>query len=381
MARKEKSQTSEECRQKFLAVMAAKPAVPLSQLTDPMRFPIISTPAPVRPASFRSSSISSASSCPGIRSKCLSDSDQATDIEYNSDVKPLHSGNRRAGTEIVKGKLETESLRNCSRSAGKELAGDSTYRMESAYLPSPVSYASFGFDYRNRVTLTHFPEKIKDGIRSLLDKGWEQGIQKEGPCNEEDSYFFKLKMRPFSSGNTYVSTRMTRNMIAYLASESWLAQPVPSILNPYDTLNFRKSPEPFPKCYWLAMTYGHAGKWRLKDVLSLLGGADELIDTVRLTLQEMNLISKLKKEHVDTAKNWHQFCIKGTFLRAGTQAKKKKMILRILERLEERGWVLYIGYHRVFHAGTDYEHKVGTWLCVKSREWTPTDPVKISWSI
>ncbi|KAF7861472.1 hypothetical protein EAF04_008037 [Stromatinia cepivora] len=334
----------------------------------------------IRPASFRSSSISSASSCPNARSKCLSDSDQATDIGDNSNAKPLQSCSRGTGTEIAKGNLDTEPLRSCSRSAGKELAKGSSYRIETEYLQSPATYASFGFDCRNRVTLTHLPERIKDGVRTLLEKGWEQGIQKEGQCNDEESYFFKLKMRPFSSGNTYVSTRMMRNMIAYLASECWLVQPVQSILNPCDTLNFRKSPKPLPKCYWLAMTYGHAGKWRLKDVLGMLGGAHELIDTIRLTLQEMNLISKLKKEHVDAAKNWHQFCIKGTFFRAGTEGQKKKMMLRILERLEERGWVLYIGYHRVFHANTDYEHKVGTWLCVKSREWTPTNPVRISWS-
>ncbi|KAK6599800.1 hypothetical protein H4I96_03871 [Botrytis cinerea] len=335
---------------------------------------------PVRPASIGSTS--SESSCPNAGSRALSYSDQATDIEEDSRAKPVQSCNLKSEKDTIKGgDSTTEPLRSCSRSAGRRVMKSSSYRIETEYLKSPAMHASFGFDNANCVKIKHLPEKIKDGIRTLLEKGWEHGIQKEGKCAKtEEGYYFKLKRRPFGSGNTYVVTRMTRNMIAYLASECWKVQPVPSLLNPYDTLNFRKCAKPLPKCYWLAMTYGHAGKWRLKDQLCVLGGADELIDTIRLTLQEMNLISKLKKEHADSAKNWHQFCIKGSFLGSGGPEKKKTMMLRIMERLDERGWVLYVGWHRIYHEKTDYEQKIGTWLCVKSREWTPTNPVKICWA-
>ncbi|TGO85271.1 hypothetical protein BPOR_0414g00090 [Botrytis porri] len=334
---------------------------------------------PVRPASLDPRS--SESSCPNAGSRAFSYTDQVTDIEEDSRAKSVKSCNVTFGKEIAKGgDSTTEPRRSCNQSAGRKIMKSSSYRIETEYLKSPAMHASFGFDNANCVKIKHLPERIKDGIRTLLEKGWEYGIRREGPCSKTDEcYYFKLKKRPFGSGNTYVVTRMTRNMIAYLASEGWKVQPVPSLLDPYDTLNFRKCAKPLPKCYWLALAYGHAGKWCLKDQLSILGGADELIDTIRLTLQEMNLISKLKKEHTDSARSWHQFCIKGSFLRSRGLEKKKTMMLRIMERLEERGWVLYVGWHRIYHEQTDYEQKIGTWLCVKSREWTPTNPVKIRW--
>ncbi|KAF7954526.1 hypothetical protein EAE96_005646 [Botrytis aclada] len=298
---------------------------------------------PARPASLDSRS--SESSCPNAGSIGLSYNDQATDIEEGSHAKPVQSCNHKSGKKTSKGgDSTTEPVRSCSQSAGRQIMKSSSYRIETEYLNSPAMHASFGINHADCVKIKCIPEKIKDGIRALLEKGWEHGIRKEGPCaSTEEGYYFKLKKRPFGFGNTYVVTRMTRNMIAYLASECWIVQPVPSILNPYDTLNFRKCAKPLPKCYWLALTYGHGGKWRLKDQLSILGGADELIDTIRLTLQEMDLISKLKKEHTDSAKNWHQFSIKGSFHRSGSPEKKKTMMLRIMERLEERGWVLYVG--------------------------------------
>lgn len=366
--------------------------------------PLVSKPTNPPPPAPRPASVSSqasGSTCPNASSRSLDDSDDTTDNGECSSTKPLQPCDRNLGKEINRGNSIAKPLKNCSlgagteiakcnsdaeppqtssRSAGKKICKDSSYRIETEYLQSAATHGSFGFNNAGTVTLTHLPERIKDGIRTLIEKGWEEGIQKEGPCNDKESYYFTLKRRPFSRGNLYVTTRLNRNIIAYLASECWLVQPVPSLLNPFDTLNFRKASKPLPKCYWLAMTYGHAGKWRLKDQLSILGGADELIDTIRLTLQEMNLVSKLKKEHSDKTKNWHQFCIKGSFLRAGGAGIKKKMLLRIMERLEERGWTIYVGYHRTFHPNTDYEHKVGTWMCVKSREWTPTKPVKMYWT-
>ncbi|ESZ98437.1 hypothetical protein SBOR_1099 [Sclerotinia borealis F-4128] len=310
--------------------------------------------------SSSSSSCSSSSTSPNKEESRPSEaSDQATDTCGNTEAEPLRSG---------------------SRSAGKEIAKGSNYRIETEYLPSSATHASFGFDNWNHVVLTQLPEKIKDGIRTLLEKGWEPGIRREGICYDDERYFFKLNRRPFTSGNTYEVTRMVRNVIAYLASESWLVQPVPLLLSPYDTLNFRKCPKPLPKCYWLAITYGFAGRWHIRDQLCVLGGADELINTIRLTLREMKLVSKLKNEDYDSVKGWHQFPVKGSFLREGGWARKKIMLLRLMERLEERGWVIYVGYHRVYHANSDIEKKVGTWICVKSREWTSTNPVRISWN-
>ncbi|KAF7925876.1 hypothetical protein BELL_0006g00380 [Botrytis elliptica] len=353
---------------------------PKSYSLPPSRAYVSSTVIPpVRPASL--DSISTESSCPNAGSEDLSDSDQATNIDEDSRTKPVQPCHRESRKEIAKGgDSTTEPRRSCTQSAGRKIMKSSSYRIETEYLKSPAMHASFKFDDANWVKIKNFPERIKDGIRTLLEKGWEYGIRKEGPCSKcDDGYYFKLKKRPFGSGSTYVVTRMTRNMVAYLASEGWKVQPVASILNPYDNLNFRKCAKPLPKCYWLALTYAHAGKWSLRDHLSILGGADELIDTIRLTLQEMNLISRRKKEHGDSAKNWHQFSVKGCFLRSGGPEKKKTMMLRIMERLEERGWVLYVGWHRIYHQQTDYEQRIGTWLCVKSREWTPTNPVKIRW--
>lgn len=337
------------------------------------------------PVSYSRPSSSASSTCPNGGS-ISSDPSDACDQEEesifgNADATTSRPLSRSTGKEIAKNSCADESLQSKSRgTVGREATKGSSYRMETEYLPSSATHASFACDNHSNIILTNMPENAKDGIRALLQRGWDQGIRSEGPCHEEERFFFKLKKRPFSSGNTLVVTRMTRNIIAYLASEGWIAQPVPSILCPYDALNFRKCSKPLPKCYWLAMTYGYAGKWHLKDQLCVLGGADELNDTIRLTLQEMDLCSKVKKESVDTKNNWHQFFLKGSLLRTGSWSRKKLLFLRIMERLEERGWVIYVGYHRIYHANTDYEKKVGTWICVKSREWTPENPVKISWS-
>ncbi|KAA8569587.1 hypothetical protein MFRU_004g03290 [Monilinia fructicola] len=283
--------------------------------------------------------------------------------------------------DLFEGKpVPIESLQSSSRHPGKSIVKNSSYRMETEYLPSSATHASFGFSNSNNIVLTQLPEKIKDGIRTIIEKGWELGIEKEGTCHDKERYFFKLKRKPFSSGNVYAVTRLSRNIIAYLACEGWMAQPVSSLLSPYDSLNFRKCSKPLPKCYWLALSYGYSGKWYLRDQLNVLGGADELIDTIRLTMQEMDLISQLKQERVAGDNNWHQFYLKGTFHRTGSWARKKIMFLRVMERLEERGWSIYVGYHRTYFGDSFDEKKVGTWICMKSREWTPKNPVKVSWA-
>ncbi|QSZ36659.1 hypothetical protein DSL72_006540 [Monilinia vaccinii-corymbosi] len=357
-------------------------------------------PRSVDGGASRKSSCSSSSACPNEGS-ASSDSTEASDQRISgawgdSDAIPWRSRRRSAGKNIaksssaaehlssgrknnLKGSISADRLKSGSRHVGKSLGKGSSYRIETEYLPSSATHASFCLDNSSTVILTQLPEKIKDGIRTVLLKAWGEGIQKEGTCHDVERYFFKLKKRPFSSGNVYAVTRMSRNIIAYLACESWIVQPVASLLSPYDTLNFRKCSKPLPKCYWLAIAYGYAGQWQLRDQLNVLGGSDELIDTIRLTMQEMDLVSRLRKERVAGENNWHQFYMKGSFHRTGSWARKKILFLRLMERLEERGWVVYASYHRVHHENSNLERNVGTWVCVKSHEWTPTNPVKLSW--
>ncbi|KAM3075400.1 hypothetical protein ACMFMG_007161 [Clarireedia jacksonii] len=252
---------------------------------------------------------------------------------------------------------DSDSMRKCSQ-----------YTMEVETLGSSAPWASIYVNDSSSTPITTFslPPLIINGIRDMLNESWARGVKKE------------------------------------FGENGWIAQSFPSILNCEDGLTVRKSDRRFPDCYWLGVS--------LKDgeYLEVIGGSDELLNTMKLTLREMELVrerSKLRHHRdtggdkmIDVQHSIYQFQLKPINRLSGKTIwqQRKLFVLRLLERLEERGWCLYTTYYthlkivhnKMYYPGLghaseirpSYEHATeGTWYFVKSKEWTPENPVKLEW--
>jgi hypothetical protein len=247
------------------------------------------------------------------------------------------------------------------------------------------------------VTTFSLPPLVINGIRAITTESWKRGIKKE--FGENGVTMFKRHFRHKGDMPTRV---LMRNILAYLASQCWIAQSFPSILNCEDGLTLRKSDKRFPECYWLGVSL------RDGEYLEILGATDELLNTIKLTIREMEL-NRERRRHarrrdldcdkmIDKEHSIYQFRLKPMNALNGKKIwpQRKLFILRLLERLEERGWCLYTTYYthdriiqnKAYYPGLgrapelksfDEHATEGTWYFVKSKEWKPENPVKLEW--
>jgi hypothetical protein len=290
----------------------------------------------------------------------------------------------------------------CKKKGAKEsdnLGKGTEYTMEVEHLQHSAPWANIYVNDSSNTPVTAFslPPLVINGIRAILNKSWQRGIKKE--FGENGVTMFKRHFRHKGDMPTRV---LMRNILAYLASQGWIAQSFPSILNCEDGLTVRKSKQPLAECYWLGVSL------RDGEYLEILGATDELLNTIKLTIREMELnrerIRHRRRHNMDGDKlideehSIYQFRLKPINPLNGKRIwpQRKLFILRLLERLEERGWCLYTTYYthdRIMHnkayypglgstpeLKSFYEHATeGTWYFVKSKEWTPQNPVKLEW--
>ncbi len=248
----------------------------------------------------------------------------------------------------------------------------------------PSTYATLSLHKTDTLRLLNFPATLPAALEPVLSI-WKEGLESQSRLDQ--SYEFKFKGRPFGyyrSVHHVGGIRLMRDVLAFLHAHGWIL--VTSMLcsrryTAKDTLVFRKrggeeagtGTLPPGEMEWLG--FAPLGTDRLRVVYDAAeatagdGKAEKdhdhlgvLITAVKSVLQELGYFEKGEWNN-----DSFEFALKGSPWRSRGEAsvKKRIMLMRLLETMEEHGWRLYATI--IQRTGNDESRVMDTWYFMRER--------------
>jgi len=220
----------------------------------------------------------------------------------------------------------------------------------------------------DRLRFLQFSKQDIDQVRQVIKHAWGQGIQNE--CNYYGAHEFQLRGHPWMGQGTDAipSRQLMCGVLASLYHSGWVLQASTDISKKNlakDTLLFRfQSPPPLP-CTWFSISFNKL------DRLRLIGAPNEVIEHVA------RMLGPLLQKRSWKQPGAYEFKLKGyPWLADGEETVSTRILLRLLEILENNGFSLYASINQ--NTGTQGKHSTSetdSWYCRRQISWVPGAPV------
>lgn len=250
----------------------------------------------------------------------------------------------------------------------------------------PSTYATLSLHKTDTLRLLNFPATLPAELEPVFLSSWQQGLESQSRLDQ--SYEFKFKGRPFGyfrSVHHVGGIRLMRDVLAFLHARGWILLTSMLCSRRYtakDTLVFRRrggaeegtGTLPPAETEWLGLAPLGTDRLRVvydaADAAAGDGKAEKdhdhlgvLITAVKGVLQELGYFEKGEWNH-----DSFEFALKGHPWQSRGEAsvKKRIMLMRLLETMDERGWRLYATI--IQRRGNDESRVMDTWYFVRERE-------------